>query len=75
MLLRAQDGRCALCREPLGANPYIDHDHVIADALGVVDERSVRGLLHPWCNTRLGMWHDDAAMLRRAADYVERRRD
>lgn len=67
----AQDDRCALCSEPFAgsgldrAAPQVDHDH----ATGVV-----RALLCRACNTALGALRDDPALLRRAADYIERHR-
>lgn len=65
-LLEAQDNRCALCRGPWrgwnGRAPHIDHDH---------ETGRVRGLLCSPCNTAIGRFGDDAALLRRAADYLE----
>jgi hypothetical protein len=40
----------------------IDHDH---------KNMQVRGLLCDRCNTALGLFFDDAALLRTAADYLE----
>jgi hypothetical protein len=59
----AQDDRCAICSE---AGPqHLDHDHQI----GVT-----RQLLCQRCNQGLGLFRDDPAALRAAADYVERHR-
>lgn len=57
-LLAAQGGVCQLCRKetPL----CIDHEHTTG---------TVRGLLCKTCNAGLGMFHDDSALLHRAADY------
>ena len=64
-LLVAQDSRCAICqREFDDERAYrLDHDHATGRA---------RGLLCPSCNLALGQFSDNAAWLRRAADYVER---
>lgn len=65
-MLKAQDNRCALClgdwRGWNGSGPHIDHDHVTG---------RVRGLLCGHCNSSLGRFGDDPALLRRAADYLE----
>jgi hypothetical protein len=58
MLLR-QHSRCAVCLElrPL----HVDHCHVT---------NKVRGLVCRRCNTGMGMFKDDAALLQAAADYI-----
>lgn len=59
----AQGGKCAICRrEPTKKRLAIDHDH---------STRRVRGLLCAKCNLVLGLMGDDAAVLRRAADYLD----
>jgi len=67
-LLQAQGGRCKLCdtTETDSKNGVldVDHDH----ATGVV-----RGLLCHRCNWALGILQDDPVLVRRAADYLERR--
>jgi len=60
-MLAAQDGRCALCRERLAE--HVDHDHVFGN---------VRGLLCSCCNQGLGNFRDQLAVVRAAADYLER---
>lgn len=62
-LYDAQEGRCAICREPADhAGLYIDHCH---------DTDVVRGLLCHGCNIGIGWLGDDGDRMRRAADYVE----
>jgi hypothetical protein len=64
-MLSEQGGACAVCGGgPRGNHKYlsVDHDH----ATGVV-----RGLLCTTCNPAIGMFKDDPALLRRAADYLE----
>ena len=58
-----QGGVCAICDEPpaQGSSLYVDHDHATGD---------VRGLLCRQCNAGIGMLKDDAAIVRRAADYM-----
>lgn len=64
MMLRDQQGVCAIC----GAKPQkgkrldIDHDHETGE---------VRGLLCGLCNRAIGMLADDPDIIRAAADYVE----
>ena len=64
--LAAQGGRCALCLRPDNL-PYahfaIDHDHRTG---------AFRGLLCTQCNRALGLFYEDAAQLRAAADYIDR---
>lgn len=67
-LLRAQNGKCALCPmifEEIGRrNLCVDHDHTTG---------KVRGLLCRRCNSSIGQLGDDAEGLRRALAYVEGR--
>jgi hypothetical protein len=60
-MLAAQGGLCAICQVAPAAQ--VDHDHVTG---------AVRALLCFNCNGGLGQFKDDAAVLRAAADYVER---
>lgn len=67
-LMRAQGNGCALCGGQskgysLGTGLHIDHCHTTG---------RVRGLLCGDCNTALGRFGDDPALLRRAAEYLER---
>jgi hypothetical protein len=67
-LLAAQGNRCAICQRKWGRGwnghvPHIDHCHTTG---------RVRGLLCGECNTAIGRFGDDPALLRRAADYLER---
>lgn len=66
-----QQGRCAICETTMriGGKPgmdqeHVDHDHTTGE---------VRGLLCSRCNTSIGKFNDDPALLRRAADYIEGR--
>ena len=68
-LAEAQGGRCAICRQPEthrdrsgSVQPLgVDHDHRTG---------KVRGLLCHSCNTALGYFRDDPALLTAAAEYV-----
>lgn len=61
-----QEGRCAICSTELlwdHKGTHIDHCHV---------EGVVRGLLCYMCNTGLGSFRDDADLLLKASQYLER---
>jgi len=63
MLVKQQDGKCALCQCELGSDKFcIDHNHTSGE---------VRGILCFKCNTGLGQFQDDPALLRAAAAYIE----
>jgi predicted nucleic acid-binding Zn ribbon protein len=65
-LIEAQGNRCMICQGEWrgwnGLGPHIDHNHLTGE---------VRGLLCGECNTGIGRFGDDPALLRRAADYLE----
>lgn len=63
LMLEAQGGLCAICRTAPAR--HVDHDH---------ESGVVRDLLCFGCNGGLGQFKDDPAVLRAAADYVERHR-
>lgn len=67
-MLAEQGGRCAICGGEGTANSrikrfHVDHDHKAG---------RVRGLLCQVHNQGLGYFQDDPALLRAAADYIER---
>lgn len=69
-MLAEQRGVCAICLKPPKAGGlraagclHVDHDHATG---------CVRELLCLNCNRGLGGFKDDPALLRKAADYVER---
>ncbi len=66
-VLKAQGGRCAICRTKRfdRKRPCLDHDH---------DTGMVRGVLCLNCNLGLGLFKDDIDALLAAADYCERTR-
>lgn len=63
LMLRDQNGCCAICKTkpPKGKRLDIDHDHSTGE---------VRGLLCGLCNRGLGLFKDNPNTLRSAADYV-----
>ncbi len=63
-LIKSQQGLCKICNEPLTSRwlTHIDHCH---------DTQSVRGILCKNCNNGLGMFRENTAALRRAAEYLE----
>lgn len=77
VLLREQEGRCAICGtyEFGTLGPLVDHDHELAKAHGHSEHkgcrRCVRQLLCEPCNTGLGRFKDDPDLLRRAAAYLD----
>lgn len=66
-LLKAQGGVCAICgaTESAGVSKslHVDHCH---------GSKAIRGLLCTNCNRGLGLFKDDPARLRAAAEYLER---
>lgn len=61
----SQGGQCAICgttENQLVRAFHVDHCH---------ESGVVRGLLCFACNTGLGKLHDDPALLRKAAEYLE----
>jgi hypothetical protein len=66
-LVAKHEGKCGGCGQSFGdAGFVVDHCHVT---------RKVRGLLHPNCNSSLGMAHDNPATLRALAAYLEKSRE
>ena len=63
-IFAAQGGRCAICLldAPTGKGWCVDHDH---------ETGAVRGILCSGCNTALGYFKDDPALMRAGATYVE----
>ena len=73
-LLLGQGNACAICgRAEPGGNGgwHVDHDHACCPR-GRACHRCIRGLLCNRCNLGLGHFKDDAAILRAAADYLDR---
>ena len=69
-ILTSQDGKCAICgadRDRVGDKSLaLDHDHATGE---------IRGILCHSCNTGLGLFQDDPARLREAANYLEKYRE
>jgi len=66
-LLESQGNGCAICKVTLALGidkkAHLDHDHATG---------KVRGWLCGTCNQGLGMMKDSPALLRAAAEYLER---
>jgi hypothetical protein len=64
-LLKAQNGKCAICRADKPGGKYenftVDHDH---------ETGNIRGLLCSACNTGMGHFKDNPDILRKAIDYL-----
>lgn len=62
--LQRQENLCGLCKRPLGSKPpHLDHNHKTG---------KLREFLHHHCNSALGMLEDNPALLRLAAEYLEK---
>ena len=61
--LEAQSGACAICGGRDARRLSVDHNH---------ETGAVRGLLCRNCNVGIGALGDDADVLRRAAEYLEK---
>ena len=60
-LFALQNGRCAICNVNQESNLDVDHCH---------KTNKVRGLLCRKCNNAIGLLQDDAALCKKAADYL-----
>lgn len=64
LMILLQKNACGICKEPfLEKLPCVDHCHATG---------KVRGILCNLCNQAIGMFKDSPAILREAADYLER---
>lgn len=63
LMLKQQDGLCAVCKNelPIGRGRHVDHDH---------GNGSVRGVLCTRCNSILGFAHDNETVLQNAIEYL-----
>lgn len=64
-LLRAQEGKCAICGETCGTGQHLSVDHCH-------DTNAVRGLLCRNCNRGLGLFQDRPDLLGRAHEYLKK---
>src|SRR5215469_258657 len=62
-MLAAQNGRCAICEEPLSAGWVIDHCHMTM---------RIRGLVHAKCNTFIALGNEDPKRFEMAVAYLKR---
>jgi hypothetical protein len=70
-LLTKQGGVCAICHEPETAIDPRSKEVVTLAVDHVYGVGTVRGLLCQTCNRALGYLKDSAALLRKAADYID----
>ncbi|MEU6705761.1 endonuclease VII domain-containing protein [Streptomyces wuyuanensis] len=66
-MLMAQEGKCAICREPCKVHSRLSVDHCH-------ETQEIRGLLCLRCNSAIGLLNEDPSRLRAAADYLARSR-
>lgn len=75
-MLASQAGRCPICDDSITeATCHVDHDHACCPSTGSTKKtcgKCVRGLLCFRCNTGLGRFRDDPAILIAAARYLGR---
>lgn len=77
-LLAGQGGRCAICPRPILLDSpgnrtnvaCVDHDHRCCPGNASCG-KCVRGLLCTSCNTALGLFRDDVAILKSAVAYLD----
>jgi len=63
-MLQGQDGKCAICGQPpIKRQLCVDHNH---------QTNAIRGLLCRNCNMGIGYLQDNSALLRAAAQYLDR---
>jgi len=68
-MFHKQDGKCAICSSPLSIERNkcgVDHDH---------KNGNLREVLCNLCNSGLGFFRDNPAILRIAADYIEKHKN
>lgn len=74
-MLRAQDYRCAICRDPFDPDSTktmaVDHDHACCSGDKSCG-KCVRAVLCSRCNTGLGLFKEDPARLTAAIAYLAR---
>jgi len=65
-LLKKQDNKCAICREPFTKTPHTDHSY---------ETGQVRGILCVSCNVGMGLFKDSPDLLKKVIAYLETPRD
>ena len=66
----AQDGKCAICKQPSEIALSIDHDHSCCPQRAKSCGQCIRGLLCGNCNNGLGRFQDSPDLLRAALAYL-----
>ena len=73
-LLDGQDGVCAICGKRPEKPLTVDHDHRCCASGHSCCGKCICGLLCDPCNRGLGYLQDSPRLLRKAAEYLERKR-
>jgi|SRR6266446_2581561 len=68
-MLKSQDYKCKICRDPLIRFGDIDHDHSCCPS-GKSCGKCIRGLLCRGCNRGMGHYKDDPDRLIKASNYL-----
>ena len=62
-LLIEQNNKCAICKNDIGHEAAVDHNH---------ETKKIRGLLCRNCNVGIGFLQDQPSILRAAAEYLDK---
>jgi len=62
-LIEDTQGKCDICKNPMGRKVCIDHCH---------ETQKIRGVLCNNCNTALGLFNDNISVMKDAIQYLEK---
>jgi len=73
VMWQAQGRACAICKQPPGRRPDVDHDHACCPGTGSCG-KCVRGLLCFNCNSAIGKFKDNIDTIKSAVTYITQSR-